>query len=148
MTETTTRIRWEPTKYGGWTGHVGTLEGHAFQVWETPADTGVGPWRLESSLPGNFWRKLDGTDPGELKGVAEAWLAEFVTSLGAVFPDTIRQAIASERERRGSAAGAAKSYELQNRYWGWTDALDWMLTLLASPEDLMLPAPGPAAGEE
>ena len=83
MTETTARIRWEPTKYGGWTGGTGTLDGWLFQVWKAPAP--VGPWRLESGLPGNFWRIEDGDDPDELKAEAERWLAGFVASLGAVF---------------------------------------------------------------
>ncbi len=85
MTETTARIRWEPTKYGGWTGGTGTLDGWLFQVWKAPAP--VGPWRLESNLPGNFWRTKDDDDPDELKAEAERWLEEFVTSLGASFPD-------------------------------------------------------------
>jgi len=79
----TTRIRWEPTQYGGWTGGTGTLDGWLFQVWKAPAP--VGPWRLESGLPGNFGRIEDGRDPDELKAEAERWLAEFVSSLGAVF---------------------------------------------------------------
>jgi hypothetical protein len=144
MTETTARIRWEPTKYGGWTGHVGTLEPWPFRI-HKPVLAGQ-RWMLTATLPGALDDVRAGT-PDDLKAEAEGWLAGFVSSIGAVFPDTIRQAIASERERRGNAAGAARSYELQNRYWGWTDALDWVLTLVCSPEDLTLLAPGPA-GEE
>jgi len=37
------RIRWEPTKYGGWTGHTGTLKPWLFQIWRPP--TGASGWR-------------------------------------------------------------------------------------------------------
>ena len=87
MTETG-RIRWEPTEYGGWTGHVGTIDGFVFQVWK-PAPLGEKPWQLESSLPGNFGyipfpRDID---PDKLKAEAECLLEEFVRSIGAVFPE-------------------------------------------------------------
>jgi hypothetical protein len=69
------RIRWEPTKYGGWTGHVGSVDGFVFQVWK-PAPLGEKPYRLESGLPGWFGRIEDGTDPDALKAEAEKWLEE------------------------------------------------------------------------
>ncbi len=84
MDEMTEHIRWDPTKYGGWTGHVGTVDGFVFQAWK-PAPFGEKPYRLESSLPGEFGRIADGTDPDELKAEAERWLEEFASSLGAVF---------------------------------------------------------------
>ena len=86
MTGTTTRIRWEPTKYGGWTGRVGTIDQFVFQLWQ-PGSPEPLPWRLESGLPGDFGRVATGLDPELLKAEAERWLAEFVTSLGAVFPE-------------------------------------------------------------
>jgi hypothetical protein len=80
----TPRIRWEPTQYGGWTGHVGALaaETWLFQVWNA-ASVG-GEWQLDSTLPGNFNRAV-GTDPDDLKAEAERLLAGFVASLGASF---------------------------------------------------------------
>ena len=81
----TERIRWEPTKHRGWTGHVGTIDGFVFQVWK-PAPFGEKPYRLESSLPGGFGRVADGTDPDDLKAEAERRLAEFTSHLGAIFP--------------------------------------------------------------
>ena len=83
----TERIRWEPTKYGGWTGHVGTARDWLFQVWL--ADTAAAGWQLDSTLPGQFgsgWHRCD-NDPDTLKAEAERWLEEFVSSLGVTFVD-------------------------------------------------------------
>jgi len=82
MTETT-RIRWEPTQYGGWTGHVGTLEPWAYQIWKPGDETPE--WRLTSALFGQYGRRVDNDNPGALKAEAERWLEEFVSSLGASF---------------------------------------------------------------
>jgi hypothetical protein len=79
----TERIRWEPTKYGGWTGHVGTLEPWLFQIWH--ANDEGGPWRLDSALLGQFGRHLDNGKPDILKTEAEGWLTEFIASLDASF---------------------------------------------------------------
>lgn len=80
----TARIRWESTKYGGFTGRAGTLEPFLFQIWKT----GSGRWQLDSMLPGQFgWHLYSDDAPDALKQGAEAWLEEFVTSLGTVFPD-------------------------------------------------------------
>ena len=81
----TERIRWEPAKYGGWTGHTGTMETWAFQVWKPDPDFDK-EWRLDSVLPGQFAWHLRGK-PEALKKGAEAWLEEFVSSLGASFED-------------------------------------------------------------
>ena len=84
MTETT-RIRWEPTQYGGWTGHVGTLEPWAYQIWKPGDETPE--WRLTSALFGQYGRRVDNDNPGALKAEAECWLEDFVSSLGASFGD-------------------------------------------------------------
>jgi hypothetical protein len=86
--ETTGRIRWEPTKYGGWTGHVGTIKQFVFQVWKPAEDK---PWQLESNLPGHFGHISTSADPDKLKRRAEDWLSGFVSSLGAVFPESSPQ---------------------------------------------------------
>lgn len=85
MTET--RIRWEPTKHGGWTGHVGTRAGTdwLFQIWSAAAVGG--DWQLDSTLPGHFGQHSRADDPATLKADAEFMLEEFVAFLGAVFPD-------------------------------------------------------------
>lgn len=95
----TERIRWEPTKYGGWTGHVGTIDEFAFQIWK-PAPLGDKPYRLESTLPGHFGHVANSADPDELKAEAERWLAEFASSLGAVFPE----AYAARSDNEGGTA--------------------------------------------
>jgi hypothetical protein len=85
MTET--RIRWEPNGHSGFLGYAGTLTDSdwLFQVWRLDAVTGT--WRLSSSLAGQFAWDLDHDGPDELKATAERWLEEFVSSLGAVFPE-------------------------------------------------------------
>jgi hypothetical protein len=84
----TTRIRWERTGYG-WSSSVGAVDDWPFQIWGAVK---VAEWRLKSALPG--WptasprpQHLFRDDPDELKAEAERWLEEFVSSLGAVFPD-------------------------------------------------------------
>jgi hypothetical protein len=86
MTDTT-RIRWELTQYGGWTGHVGTMKPWAFQIWQV--DGPDSPWRLDPALLGQFGYHVDHPDPEALKSHAERWLEEFVSSLGAVFPEAV-----------------------------------------------------------
>jgi hypothetical protein len=83
----TDRIRWEPTGRGGFTGHVGTLAGERwlFQIWNATSVGGV--WQLDSALPGGFKGATGADDPDDLKAEAECLLAEFVSSLGAIFPD-------------------------------------------------------------
>lgn len=85
MTETK-RIRWEPTVHGGFVGHVGTLEPWVFQVFKASDHPGDNRWMLTAQLPGAVAEYRPGDDPDELKAEAERWLAEFVSSLGAIFP--------------------------------------------------------------
>ncbi len=76
------RIRWEPTQYGGFTGHVGTLETWVFQIYR-PVLASQG-WVLTATFPG----ALNDVRPGtadELKAEAERWLEEFVSSIGASY---------------------------------------------------------------
>jgi len=76
------RIRWEATKYGGWTGHVGTLETWAFQI-QRPVLAGE-RWLLTATFPGALNDIRPGI-PDKLKAEAERWLKEFISSLGAIF---------------------------------------------------------------
>ena len=81
---TTDRIRWEPTKNGGFEGYVGTLEPSAFTIWKYRSD--VAWWTLTGNL-GAMRECPHGDDPEALKAEAERWLERFVSSLGAVFPE-------------------------------------------------------------
>jgi len=82
----TGRIRWDETRYGSQTGHVGTLDEFAFQIWKP--ERASGEWVLTSSLPGmGAGRALHyGGTPDDLKPEAERLLRAFAASLGAVFP--------------------------------------------------------------
>jgi hypothetical protein len=84
-----TRIRWEPTGYGGWTGHVGTLADQhwLFQIWSAESVGGV--WQLDSTLPGDFRRFATSSNPDELRAEAEERLARFTASIGAIFPEAL-----------------------------------------------------------
>ena len=81
----TGRIHWKlGTRGRVWLGYVGTHKPWMFQVW-----TGVGHevgWQLIAQLPG-LDERLENADPDVLKARAEELLEQFVTSLGAVFPD-------------------------------------------------------------
>ena len=83
----TDRIRWEAGQFGNLVGYAGTVESWVFQVWHI-SDDEDSHWSLISSLPdAQNWNAADPDDPEPLKAEAERWLTEFVSSLGAVFPD-------------------------------------------------------------
>jgi hypothetical protein len=78
------RIRWTEQSDGGWLGHAGTIERSLFMI----IPPFLGRWELYSTLPG--WdRALLRGDVDEIKDHAERWLEEFVSSLGAVWPEPI-----------------------------------------------------------
>jgi len=88
MTETTTRIRWEEdAEADEFIGYIGTLPAYMFLI----CDDGEPEWLLTSRLPDDegerCWRA---PHPDQLKAEAERWLEEFVSSLGAVFPEEER----------------------------------------------------------
>ena len=131
MTETTARIRWEPTKYGGWTGHVGSLESWAFQIFKT--GLGYVGWSLTAQLPGSLGEGCQSDDPDELKAKAERWLEEFVVSLGAIFPDALREVIKMERDAQDGRAAEHAEYGRDARSeqcYAEVKTLDWMLATL------------------
>ena len=88
MTETK-RIRWTDSRSSAddpaFAGHVGDLC-TLFKIW--PPDDPGDEWLLTAALPGKEGERLYGF-PTDLKAEAERWLAEFVTSLGAVFPEPL-----------------------------------------------------------
>ena len=94
------RIRWHHERDDRLIGCTGTLDPHVFVL--------LGPrfkgdeWVLMSRLPGQESVTRYAASPEALKPEAERLLAQFVTSLGAVFPELAPdtgKAIASEIER-------------------------------------------------
>lgn len=94
------RIRWSDNDYGGLIGCAGTLDPHAFQIWK-PLE-GESEWVLTASLPGMEQVARYGPDPAALKPDAEQLFAEFVSSLGAVFPDESEHPATSRCECGGT----------------------------------------------
>jgi hypothetical protein len=81
----TPHIRWEISPGGkSILGYAGTLGPWAFQIW-TAAN--IGQWCLITQMPGMADLRSQDPDPEALKAEAEKLLAEFVTSLGAIFPN-------------------------------------------------------------
>jgi hypothetical protein len=88
------RIRWTDNGMGGFDGHVGTSKRLAFELWQAPAGPGnPGDWVITSELPlpdasrPGYTYAFSGKDPDELRARAERRLEEFISSLGAVFPE-------------------------------------------------------------
>ena len=79
----TERIRWREAEHGNLVGHVGTLDGRVFKI-QRPVLAGE-RWVLTTTLP-DWLDEVKGGSVSLLKSTAEAWLAEFVSSLGASFP--------------------------------------------------------------
>jgi len=83
-TSETKRIRWEDQpEPGGAIGYVGTQDSRAFTIW--PPLTDEDEWLLSCAFSHMATERCFGSDRGELEAKAESWLAEFVTSIGAVF---------------------------------------------------------------
>lgn len=118
------RIRWEPLLGGNFDGYVGTRAAPMFEVVLISRSTST--WAVRSDLLTYY---STGTHPDDLKAEAERWLEEFVSSLGAVFPDRLREAVTAERDRRSNAALAVDPEWAAERHFGWADALDWVLAL-------------------
>ncbi len=90
------RIRWQETPLGMIDGHAGAVEACLFSIWQPPQASGE--WVLTTELPGMDFKRIYESDPGSLKAEAERLLAEFVSSLGALFPDTTIAATAAGGE--------------------------------------------------
>jgi len=84
----TPRIRWHETPFGITTGHVGTLDAPLFSIWKPPQASGE--WVLTTELLGMDFRRIYKDDPEDLKPEAELMLADFVSSLGALWPSEAR----------------------------------------------------------
>jgi len=85
MTETTARIRWQDDGLSGnHAGYVGTLAGPAFRIYSP--DAAHDDWLLSVRVAAGSEFLYDDS-PEKLKDEAERWLAGFVSSLGAAFPE-------------------------------------------------------------
>ena len=88
----TGRIRWkqgDDRTFAVSHGYVGTIETQQFILYEPDKHAGgsrAAEWLLTSRLAGED-RMRYGGDPDDLKATAERWLSEFISSLGASFPD-------------------------------------------------------------
>ena len=82
MTETTARLRWEPGEDGILFGYSGTLKRQAFVI--CPPGSPGEFWMISTPFPAGQPRYVGSEE--EARKAAERWLAEFVSSLGAVFP--------------------------------------------------------------
>lgn len=90
MTAPVPRIRWEANEDGrastaAFRGYAGTSDAVNFAIY-APYGRDRG-WVLRSDLPGQDQYRTSGDRLDDLKRHAERWLEEFVSSLGASFPD-------------------------------------------------------------
>lgn len=95
MTETAARIRWERIDgtVTSWFGYVGSHRAPVFQILHPVASkpdarTQFHKWALAATFAQDEVRYPETAEGAQaaLKAEAEDWLAEFVSSLGAVFP--------------------------------------------------------------
>jgi hypothetical protein len=125
---TTELIHWRDAP----SGSHGTFGPFSFIV--SPAYSGGG-WMLVPYLPGMEDRRARGS-LGEVKGIAESWLREFVTSLGALFACDLREHLTEQAaihqglgdDYSDSASPLAESQS--HRYWGRAEALRDVLKYL------------------
>jgi hypothetical protein len=109
-----TRIRWERNDDGAtvtaaWEGSIGKIDEASFWIFE-PTDSEPW-WILTSSLPGQGQYRVHNDEAEALKQHAERWLSEFVSSLGAVFPDESRVSV--NREALDAFISEADAYRSQ-----------------------------------
>ena len=127
-TTATARIRWEATTSGSARGYVGSMDYPMFRILKGST---VGRWYLDAGVLGHYGHVADDpADPEALKPKAEHWLEDFVSSLGAVFPDRLRAAILFERDAHNIAAGDEGDCSHPWRpetSCGAASALDWVL---------------------
>ncbi|MEU4410719.1 hypothetical protein AB0F88_39965 [Streptosporangium sp. NPDC023963] len=83
------RIVWTTTNYGTENGHVGSRSLFAI---EDNSTSGKPSFRLHTDLPVSGVRSWRSTSSERLQAHAETVLADFVASLGAVFPTDTEEA--------------------------------------------------------
>ena len=129
------RIRWERRgSLKDWTGYIGGEM--LFHIFTAGRDRAT--WAMVNSLPGmsdQIARGIVADDPNadKLKAEAERWLEEFVVSLGAIFPDALREVIKMERDAQDGRAAEHAEYGRDARSeqcYAEVKTLDWMLATL------------------
>ena len=85
MSEAAARIRWEPNGDDRLIGYVGTYPDSAFLIY-APSQYQL-QWLLSCRIPCPGNQLSYENSEGEAKARAETRLEEFVTSLGAVYPE-------------------------------------------------------------
>jgi hypothetical protein len=145
----TGRIRWTGERRDtdpAFTGSAGTVGPSLFQVY---APDGFAPqWILTTSFPGMEDKRSYADDPEALKAEAERWLEEFVASLGAIFPDALREVIKMERDAQDGLAAEHAEYGRDARSeqcYAEVKTLDWTLALM---DRIAQEAAPTAAGEK
>ena len=97
----TKRIRWKPTEPGGDDrfGYVGARDRALFTLW-SPREDGV--WAVSAAIPGIAQEDTEcrwGASREEAMAEAEQWLEQFISSLGAVFPESAPSAPSNTGEK-------------------------------------------------
>ena len=101
---TGTRIRWTDEGGGDQIGMVGSLPRGLFTIWAPRSDDEA--WGITTGLPGSIRDECRyGADADEARSVAESWLSEFVSSLGAIFPEKTGHACDDSCAMHGLEAG-------------------------------------------
>lgn len=107
----TNRIRWDdgPEPAVVWSGYVGTLLTPAFKIYGP--DERAHNWLLAVQFgpEGSLFFYAD--DPDESKAQAERWLEEFISSLGAVFPDALAADLRSRADELDGTVAHDTSHE-------------------------------------
>lgn len=131
---TTPRILWIDEGTRPITGHVGSLGPSAFSLYQ-PEFTGD-EWVLMSRLTGQEDVCRYGASADGLKPEAEALLAEFITSLGAIFPAILRERVQKARDDAQGVAyyECAAEGKAGERTFGQIDAYDKVLAAMDSAE--------------
>ena len=114
-------ILWNDTPSGSY-GALGSFSFVVSRVYGNDGD-----WMLVAHLPGMKDRRARGS-LGEVKAIAESWLREFASSLGALFTADLREHLEEQAaihqdlgdDYSDSASPLAESQS--HRYWGRAEA--------------------------
>ncbi len=136
MTTATTpaRIRWYDEPERSVIRITGVLGGSGLTLFRIFDPSWASPeWQLTTDLPGMDQKRHYAGGPDELKAVAELWLEEFVSILGAIFPAALREEIEQERAAQDEqATGHAElgHRDQEERAYGRVEALDGLLATM------------------